>query len=56
MANPLKQQKPVPAKSPPPETHDQTKPVEDKMSPSAQHHMTEAYGKGSGDPKRTAKS
>ena len=44
MADSLKSKKPVPAgKAKPPETHEQTKPVEKKISP--QHNTTEPYGK-----------
>ncbi len=55
MADALKSKKPQPEKSPAPDTHAQTQPVEKKMTPSPQHHTTESYGKGSGDPERAGK-
>jgi hypothetical protein len=46
MANPTRTQKPAPdPKAPPPETHQQTRTVEQKISP--QHNTTEPYGKSS---------
>jgi hypothetical protein len=54
MADRTKSKKPVPdARAEPPETHAQTQPVEQKISP--QHNTTEPYGT-SDDQARTATS